>query len=85
MNAPGQQQKQTRCVAIQTNRYVPDFECQLITGHSVHIDPRTKTRWGLGSVPHGMRRRGYKAYTNPKLRWQSALKNTIAKKEAKHA
>lgn len=55
------------CGARQVNSRAPDFTCRGGAGHTVHVDPATGTRWGNGSVPRGMRRRGYKKYANPKL------------------
>lgn len=56
------------CPAIQTNRRAADFTCRLDQGHGqAHVDPVTGTRWGEGSVPRGMRRRGYQKYANRKL------------------
>jgi hypothetical protein len=47
-----------RCIATQTNRKVPDFQCKLeASGHNVHIDPRTGERWGDGMLPRGMWRK----------------------------
>lgn len=65
--------KESRCTAVWTNRQVPDFECKLTAAHSIHVDPKTGTRWGDGSVPRGMRRKGYKKYANVKLSRQSAV------------
>lgn len=64
---------ETRCIATWINRRVSDFECRLTTGHTVHVDPRTGTRWGDGSVPRGMRRRYAKKYANRKLHRHSLV------------
>ena len=68
------QRKETRCTATQINRRAPDFECRLMTAHTVHVDPRTGLRWGDGQLPRGYARKwSRKKYGNPKLHRQSLL------------
>jgi len=62
------QSPKARCSARFTNRRVPDFECRLDEGnHTIHVDPKTGTRWGDGGPPRGMRRKYEKKYANTKI------------------
>lgn len=54
-----------RCSAVQINRHVPNFTCNIQggMGHKVHIDPRTGQRW----AHRGQRPFRTKKYDNRKL------------------
>ena len=55
------------CAAVQVNRRVPDFACSVAAGHTIHVDPRTGTRWGDGQYPRGWNRKwSRRKYANPK-------------------
>lgn len=63
-----------RCAAHQSNRKAPDFYCTLkSSAHNIHVDPRTGTRWGDGSLPRGWNRKwSEKKYANSKLQRRSS-------------
>jgi hypothetical protein len=55
-----------RCPAVKINKY-NNFDCGLPEGAHVHVDRRTKERWGEGGPPYGMRRKYAKKYSNAKV------------------
>jgi len=83
MTAPGRQQKESRCTAVQPNPRARDLECRLMTAHSVHVDPLTSVRWAEGPFPRGWNRRWKKNYANRKLSRQSAVMARMGQKEKK--
>lgn len=72
--------KDTICTAVQVNARAPDFHCGMRTGHNIHVDPKTGTRWSHNGPPSGMRRKYPKKYSNQKLNRQTAIMSRIAHK-----
>ncbi len=75
------QKKEERCQATQLNPRTRDFDCIIMTAHTVHIDSVTRTRWAFGPFVRGWHRRWKKNYGNPKLSRQSALASRRGDKE----
>lgn len=50
------QPRKDKCPAFQVNKRADDFSCKNDAGgHTVHVDPKTGTRWG-DKPPHGIRK-----------------------------